>query len=174
MSKILIIGTSLDPDSRSQLLARVAAQITASLGHTAEYVDMRELELPMAGPADSWDDPRVKVLQRRLEQHHRIILAVPIYNFDVNAATKNWLELIGGKWLEDATVGFICAAGGRGSYMSVMGFANALQLDFRAWIVPRFVYVTGNEWNTDEPNADVLERIHGLVKAVVNGPKRGE
>jgi FMN reductase len=92
----------------------------------------------------------------------------------VNAAAKNWLELVGGKWLEDAAVGFICAAGGRASYMSVMGFANALQLDFRAWIVPRFVYVTDNQWNHDEPNADVLERIHGLVKAVVNGPKRGE
>ena len=172
MSKILIIGTSLDPDSRSQLLAKVATQIAESLGHDVKYMDLREFELPMAGPADSWDDPRVKALKKRTEVYHKIILTVPIYNFDVNAAAKNWLELIGGKWLEDATVGFICAAGGRASYMSVMGFANALQLDFRAWIVPRFVYVTGNEWNADEPNADVLERIRGLVQAVANGPKR--
>ena len=36
-------------------------------------------------------------------------------------------------------VGFVCAAGGRSSYMAVLGLANSLMLDFRCLIVPRFV-----------------------------------
>jgi FMN reductase len=57
----------------------------------------------------------------------------------VNAAAKNVLELTGKAW-EGKVVGFICAAGGHGSYMSVMPFANSLMLDYRCHIIPRFVY----------------------------------
>jgi FMN reductase len=57
----------------------------------------------------------------------------------VNSAAKNFLELTGQAW-EGKVVGFICAAGGHGSYMSVMPFANSLMLDYRCHIVPRFVY----------------------------------
>ena len=170
MSDILILGTSLDPESRSQVLAQHAAQTAKSLGHKVEYIDLRELNVPMAGTADSWDDPQVKALKKRLERYRKIIVTVAIYNYDVNASAKNLFELVGGKWLENATVGFICAAGGRASYMSVMGFANSLQLDFRTWIVPRFVYVTGNEWNNDPPNAEVDARIRDLVNALEHGP----
>jgi hypothetical protein len=33
--------------------------------------------------------------------------------------------------------------------MSVMSFANSLMLDFRCWIVPRFVYATGGDFEGD-------------------------
>ena len=48
-----------------------------------------------------------------------VILAVPIYNFYANAAAKNLIELTGGAWNEKV-VGFICAAGGRSSYMPIV------------------------------------------------------
>jgi FMN reductase len=35
-------------------------------------------------------------------------------------------------------VGFLCAAGGKSSYMSVMRLANSLMLDFRCLIIPHF------------------------------------
>ncbi|MDP6500219.1 MAG: hypothetical protein QF847_03295 [Candidatus Marinimicrobia bacterium] len=61
-----------------------------------------------------------------------------MYNYDVNAAAKNLLELTGSGWNEK-TVGFICNAGGDKSYMSVMSFANSLMLDHRCKIIPCFV-----------------------------------
>ena len=42
-----------------------------------------------------------------------------------------------------ADTAFLCAAGGPHSYMSVMGMANSMMLDFRTIVVPRFVYATG-------------------------------
>ena len=72
-------------------------------------------------------------------------MCVPIYNFDVNAAAKNLIELTGSSW-SGKVVGFACAAGGKSSYMSVMGVANSLMLDFRAHIIPRFVYATGESF----------------------------
>jgi FMN reductase len=52
---------------------------------------------------------------------------------------KNLVEMTCGAW-DNKAVGFLCAAGGMGSYMSIMPFANSLMLDFRSVIVPRFVY----------------------------------
>ena len=68
-----------------------------------------------------------------------ILLAVPIYNYDVNSAAKNLVEMTGDAWNEKV-VGFVCTAGGHGGFMSVMPFANSLMLDFRCVIIPRFVY----------------------------------
>ena len=48
-----------------------------------------------------------------------LIMAIPIYNFNVSSGAKNVIEL-GGKMLYDKVFGFICAAGGKSSYMSVM------------------------------------------------------
>jgi NAD(P)H-dependent FMN reductase len=67
-----------------------------------------------------------------------VIIATGIYNYDANAAVKNLVELTGDAW-ENKVVGFLCAAGGMSSYMSIMSLANSLMLDFRSIIVPRFV-----------------------------------
>ncbi len=58
------------------------------------------------------------------------------------------IELTGSAW-EEKVVGFLCAAGGMSSYMSVMAYANSLMLDFRSIIIPRFVYATGNAFGDD-------------------------
>lgn len=172
MNKILIIGTSLDPESKSQLLAREAVKIARDLGLEPELLDLRDLTLPSAGEAGSFDDGRVEELKHRVSSFRKIILCVPIYNYDVSASAKNFIELVGDSWLENATVGFICAASGQSSYMSVMSFANSLVLDFRCWIVPRFVYAVKKDWEGSvlkEPK--VVERVRGLLESLVSGPK---
>ena len=70
-------------------------------------------------------------------------------------------------------VGFLCSAGGRASYMSVMAMANSLMLDFRCVIVPRFVYATGDDFSADRTEAmaissdEVTERLDELAAEVV-------
>ena len=68
--------------------------------------------------------PRGPGLVREDLSRRRGILALPIYNYDGNAAAKNLIELTGkGVWL-NKTVGFLCSAGGS-SFMSIMGLATA-------------------------------------------------
>src|SRR5207248_3402595 len=78
-----------------------------------------------------------------------ILVAAPVYNYDVAAAAKNMVELTGSAW-EDKIVGFLCADGGMSSYMSVMAYANSLMLDFRTVVIPRFVYATGEAFDDDK------------------------
>jgi len=64
----------------------------------------------------------------------------------------------------------LCRAGGRSSYMSIMSLANSLMLDFRCFIVPRFVYATGEAFANDRTeemylsSAEVKERLHELAE----------
>ncbi|BET66160.1 NAD(P)H-dependent oxidoreductase [Opitutales bacterium ASA1] len=140
--KILILSTSLNPRSRSRLLARRAEEHLEAVGAETCFVDLQELELPFCGADGCYADPQVVALQDRIREAHAVLVASPVYNYDVNAACKNVLELTGDAW-EDKVVGFLCAAGGASSYMSIMGLANSLMLDFRCVVVPRFVYATG-------------------------------
>jgi FMN reductase len=89
----------------------------------------------------------------------------------VAAAAKNMVELTGSAW-EDKVVGFLCAAGGMGSYMSVMSFANSLMLDFRCLIIPRFVYATGDSFDGDKlTDTKVVKRIEQVVAELVRVTK---
>jgi FMN reductase len=95
------------------------------------------------------------------------LLAVPIYNFDCGAAAKNLIELTGRSW-EDKTVGFLCAAGGRSSYMSIMSVANSLMLDFRCLIIPRFVYADGSAFEGGAiTDPEIRLRVEQLVESAV-------
>jgi FMN reductase len=170
---MLIIGTSLDPQSRSQRLAELAEAEATSLGIATQRLDLRQHNLPFAGETGAWDHPNVTALKAMFANERRFLFSTPVYNYDLNAAAKNLMELVGDDALAGAVVGFACTAGGRASYMSVMGFANSLMLDFRMWIVPRFLYVIDNEWQGDElKSLDQRQRLRELVQTVQWGPER--
>jgi len=137
--RYLVLSCSLNPESRSRILARIVYEHLAARPGGAEYVDLQDYDLPLSDGGACYGHPDVKKLGAKVRNAKGIIVAAAIYNYDVNAAAKNFLELTGKAW-EGKVVGFICAAGGHGSYMSVMPFANSLMLDYRCHIIPRFVY----------------------------------
>ena len=137
--RYLILSCSLNPESRSRILARMAFQHLASRPGGAEFIDLQDYQLPLSDAGASYAHPHVIALTPKVRAAKAIIVAAAIYNYDVNAAAKNLLELTAAAW-EGKVVGFICAAGGHASYMSLMPFANSLMLDYRCHIIPRFVY----------------------------------
>jgi FMN reductase len=138
---LLIVSASLSGESNSRLLAREAERVLRADGVEVTLLDLRELPLPLCDGGPAYEHPNVARADALLAAADGILVATPIYNYDANAAVKNLVELTGDAW-ENKTVGFLCSAGGQGSFMSIMGFANSLMLDFRCVIVPRFVYAT--------------------------------
>lgn len=163
----LVISTSLNPDSKSYLLAQEAHR-QLSLEHKVDWLDLRKVRLPQCDGAAAYNRSSVKRVRDKIAKATCILVAVPIYNFDAGSAAKNLVELTGDAWNEK-TVGFLCAAGGNRSYMSVMGLANSLMLDFRCLIIPRFVYADKNSF-ADGKLADtgVNARIAELVGKAVS------
>ncbi|MFQ5716308.1 MAG: NADPH-dependent FMN reductase [Nitrospinales bacterium] len=138
----LVIAASLNPESRSLLLARAAQIELQKQGEETALLNLAETPLPFCDGGKAYEDPEVQEIARTVKSANGILMAVPIYNYGVNAAAKNLIELTGQAW-EYKVVGFLCAAGGQRSYMAVMSLAGSLMLDFRCLILPRFVYATG-------------------------------
>lgn len=160
----LVISASLHSDSNSRRLAAEAHRALEAGGHAATLLDMRDLPLPLCDGETARDHGNVERARRLIAAADGILVATPIYNYDASAVVKNLVELTGDAW-EDRVVGFLCAAAGHGSYMSIMALANSLMLDFRCVIVPRFVFATDHAFAGDrvtEPK--ILERIAGLAR----------
>jgi len=138
---MLVLSASLNPESVSRVLAHEAAEVLKQEGVAASLADLRELSLPFCDGATAYRHASVAPAQQLVTAASGIIVATPIYNYDVNAALKNFIELTGGAW-KNKVVGFLCAGAGASSYMSIMGLANSLMLDFRCIVLPRFVYAS--------------------------------
>jgi FMN reductase len=164
----LILSTSLNPKSRSRVLAREIDRRLRAMRDAVTYYDLQEHKLPMCDAGACYGDPEAQHLASLVTAARGIIVATPVYNYDVSATAKNVVELTGRAW-NDKVVGFVCAAGGGVSYMAVMGLANSLMLDFHSFILPRFVFATGKAF--DEQNQlideDVSERLDNLVALLV-------
>ena len=143
MPKYLVVSTSGNPDSNSRRMGQIAFAHLEKLGVAPAWIDLRELELPLCDADVCYGAAGAQKLSRAIKTADGIIVAAPVYNYDVSASAKNMIELTGSAW-ENKIVGFLCAAGGMSSYMSVMAYANSLMLDFRTVIIPRFVYATGD------------------------------
>ena len=165
---VLVVSCSLSAASRSRVLAASAAEALGRLGVTAGLVDLQEWDLPLCDGGDCYDHPSVAPLKRRIEAADAVLVASPVYNYDVNAAAKNLVELTGSAW-RDKPVGFLCAAGGRSSYMAPAGLAVSLMLDFRSLIIPRFVYAVKEDFDESGGAAGpLLERVEQLAAAAVD------
>lgn len=170
--KISVIGCSLNPQSRSYVLAATAVDILTGMEVDARLYDLRNFNLKFCGLPDARENGDLEELKSAIEQSAAVLLAVPIYNFDVNAAAKNLIELTGRSWT-NKLVGFLCAAGGRSSYMSVMGIASSLMLDFRCIVVPRFVYAVPEAFLNDRTeqmrvgSEEISQRLRELATTTV-------
>ncbi len=164
---IAVASCSLNTASRSHRLAEAAAAAVRAVGAKADLIDLREWDLPICDGKASFEHPSVSQLREKLETASAILVSAPVYNYDLNAAAKNLVEMTGAAWKEKP-VGFLCAAGGERSYMSPIGFANSLMLDFRCLIIPRFVYCTGADFDSDGTLAAPLhERVDQLARLAI-------
>ncbi len=162
MPKYLVISTSGNPDSNSRRMGRIAFRRLEKAKLECAWLDISELDLPVCDADTCYAQPSAQQVSKAIKAADGILVATPVYNYDVSAAAKNMVELTGSAW-EDKVVGFLCAAGGMSSYMSVMAFASSLMLDFRSVIIPRFVYATGRAFGGGElKDKEVGERIDEL------------
>ena len=165
---VLIVSTGLGASPKSLILAREAERVLRADGTARTLLDLRKLTLPLCGTDKSFADPKVARGLALVSAASAILVATPIYNYDANAVAKNFIELTGQGW-ENKVVGFLCAAGGHASHMSIMALANSLMLDFRCVIIPRFVYATSAAFTADGTIADanIAARVADCARTAV-------
>ncbi|MFP4352425.1 MAG: NADPH-dependent FMN reductase [Puniceicoccaceae bacterium] len=167
--RYLVISSSLSEKSRSRRLADLALRNLRTAGQPADWLDLREHPLPLCDGGAAYGNPGVAPVAARIRQADGILLASPIYNYDLNAAAKNLVEMTGADCWSGKVVGFLAAAGGAGSYLSVFPLANSLMADFRCVVIPRFVYAVGSSFDADGNLVDeaLALRVARLSRDVV-------
>ena len=163
---ILVISCSLNPESNSHVLAQAALAEVLEAGAEGLLIDLRQHPMPLCD-GETCTNTSVAELAAAVRAADAVLLAAPVYNYDLNAAAKNLVEHTGSAW-EGKVVGFLAAAGGHASYMSVMSLANSLMLDFRCLIVPRFVYAVRQDFAGESvSNPKVAARVRQLAGETV-------
>ena len=166
--KYLVLSSNLNADSSTAEVARAVAGSMTGSGVHVDLLDLSSVEMPWCDGRVCYTDPRTSGLTARVAAADGIVVCSPVYNYTFNAALQNFIELTDQAWV-GKTVGFACTAGGPASYMAIMSCANALMLDYRCVIVPRFVYVTRDSF-TDRKltDKDVVTRLQALGHTVVS------
>lgn len=163
---ILIVSTSTSSSSRSRTMAHYCENLLKDDGRQVNFLNLAHDGLSIDSLlADAGQLARVR--NAFLEATH-IIFAVPIYLFDVASPVKRLVESLSRAELGNRTVGFVCAAGSAHSFMSVMPFASALMLNFRCWIVPRFVYGTPDDFVDHRPVDALAARLSRLCTELLS------
>ncbi len=167
MPKYLVVSTSGNPASKSRKMGLLAFHYLREKATDCRWLDLAELDLPLCDAHACYAHPSAKTLSKAVAEADGIIVAAPVYNYDVSASAKNMIELTGGAW-DDKIVGFLCAAGGTSSYMSVMAYANSLMLDFRCVIIPRFVFATSDAFDEEKViDEKISQRIEQVAAELV-------
>lgn len=148
--KLLVINCSLNVDSHAYLMAEEAIRQTKlpESGIKARLVDLRELQLPVADASIANKRPDIRTLEASIERTDAVLLAFPLYHYDVGAAAKNLLELTGRAWKEKV-VGFMCTSSGTGGrgYMAVMNLVAPLLLEYRCVIAPKIAFARSEDFS---------------------------
>ena len=166
--KYAIVSCSLNPNSRSRILAKTALNLLHQRNEETDFIDLAEFDLPFCDGDICYSDPNVGRLKERLLEADGFLIATPIYVYNINAAAKNLFDLMGQDVWTEKVVGFLCAAGGRSSYMSIMGIANSLALDFHTVVLPYFVYATGDQFIENTlSDPDVERRLNWIVSELI-------
>lgn len=166
-STYLVISCSLSESSRSRVLSKAVFDCLSRARVDVDWVDARDLNLPFCDGAEAFNHPSVAPLARKILEARCVILGVPIYNYSMSGFAKNLLELTGDAW-HHKIVGFLCAAGGHRSYMSIMSLANSLMLEFECVIIPRYVYGSKLDFENGQIKDDDLEaRIESLATTAI-------
>ena len=139
----------------------------ASKSHCIDFVDLTEYDIPLCDGDSCYNDDVVKKLNNKISNAKGIIICGPVYNYDLNAVLRNLIEVTSKAWI-GKIVGFICAAGGKKSYMAPVSMINSLMLHNRCLIIPRFVFASSEDLSdNDTINEDIITRIEDLVNETI-------
>lgn len=140
--------------SKSRLLAGSAQQQLVVKGHQVKMVDFYVL-----GQLSSWDQRVLNQVKANISEAQCIVFSTPIYVWDVAHQAKALVEQMPKATFSGKIIGFICSAGSIRSFMAPMNFSNALMINYRAWIVPRFVYAAASDFVDDVASDEINRRI---------------
>ncbi|MBC7804868.1 MAG: NAD(P)H-dependent oxidoreductase [Akkermansiaceae bacterium] len=172
MTKLLIISSSLDNNSRSERIARLCEELLSAQGVEALFLRLKDYVLPPFGSVPIQEVPEYHSLHAAVSRADGLILASPVYNWSSCAELKKFIEYVGSTdesnrgAFYDKVVTLVHSAGLPHSYMAVAPLASSLMFDFKCVINPYTVYVHDRHWEHDEMIPDARQRVEQAMRVM--------
>ena len=161
--QILVVSASLAEESRSKQLSQHAVDHLKGRSIQVRHESLQAYTILPYGMDGS---EGLDELRAAFDEADGIIFSFPVYNYNMNASLKAAIEHFGFS-LRDKVIGLIMSAAGQASYMTGQVVASGLSLDFRSWVVPRFVYATREAFDDNGvSDPEVAGRIDDLAWTV--------
>lgn len=133
-------------------------------------VDLATTPLPMCDGGACYQDFAATAATEKVRGATAVILCFPVYNHQANAAAKNFVEVTNDGW-DGKVVGLVANGGTDRSYLAPLSLANSLMVDHRCVVVPRFVFVTPQNFASDGTlpgGGEIAGRLTELAREVVH------
>ena len=129
MASYLVVSTSGNPDSNSRRMGRIAFKHLEKAKVSSAWLDISELNLPLCDADACYTRPGAKKVSKAIEEADGILIATPVYNYDVSAAAKNLVELTGSAWdSPDQCLKQIWPCSGESIWISIRGWQAQMRL----------------------------------------------
>ena len=92
MAKYLVVSCSGNPSSNSRKMGRIAFEHLRKSKVDCLWLDLSEMDLPLCDANACYAHPSARKLTAAVETADGVIVAAPVYNYDVSASAKNMIE----------------------------------------------------------------------------------
>ena len=167
---VLIVSTALRPGSKTRVIADAVAAACAAAAIPAGVLDLAATPLPLCDGGACYQDPGVVAVTAQVRAARAVVFCFPVYNHQANAAAKNFVEVTNAGW-EGKVIGLVANGGTDRSYLAPLSLANSLMVDYRCLVVPRFVFVTPANFESDgrlPPGGEIATRLADLARELAH------
>jgi NAD(P)H-dependent FMN reductase len=167
---VLIVSTALRAGSKTSVIAHSLRAAFEPLQTPASVLDLATTPLPMCDGGACYQDRGAIAATEKLRAASAVILCFPVYNHQANAAAKNFVEVTNDGW-SGKVVGLVANGGTDRSYLAPLSLASSLMVDHRCIVVPRFVFVTPQNFASDGTlpvGGEIVGRFTELARDVVH------
>ncbi len=167
MKTILIIKSSLSPDSLSAKLADNAIKMLKKEKSIAiEVLDLREIKLEFCDGRDLEEyNEDMQKAHKQIEDADGYLIAMPVYSYSMSGVLKNFLDICC-EGMSQKPFGLLIGSGGqRGTYAAAADVSKVLMYEATAFPIPCKPANVSDE--KEITSTDIQKRLQNIVAGLI-------
>ncbi len=169
MSKILIIQGSLNPKSKTAIVAKVAEKILQGLDNIdCETLDLRSFDMQFCDGRKLQDyNSDMQKAFKMVDGADGMIIGMPVYCYSVSGPLKNFIDIIASA-MENKPAGILCTAGSSMSYLASSDLTKILAYESHVLSVQPVVCSSYEDFKDGNLESEkVSEKLNAMIDALL-------
>ncbi len=164
MADILIIQSSLNPDSKTAIVLKEVEKQLQEQNMSFETIDLRNLNLEFCNGQDtSKYNQDIQNAYKKMQQAKAYIIGMPVYQFSYSGVLKNFLDITG-KAMKDKHLSIVANAGGPMSYLATADLMKATAFFLNVTTLQPIVYTSRQNFDDNKLTAEKpLKKIKEMI-----------